>query len=65
VNVCLVEEGTGHSAVWKPSSTPGDCFRSIAGGVSENIAAIGRCPSDIAFFGDVTAAPCNALPKNF
>ena len=60
MNVCLVEEGTGHSAVWKVSSTPDDPFRGIAGGVVEDILEIGQFPSDIAISATLPQRPSPA-----
>jgi N-methylhydantoinase A len=60
-DICLFEEGTGHVAVWKVSSTPADPSRAVVGGLDEALAQIGALACDVSYFGHGTTVATNAL----
>lgn len=64
-DVCLFDEATGRTVVWKVSSTPSDPSEAIAGGVAEGMAQArpdnASPASAIRYFGHGTTVATNAL----
>lgn len=60
-DVCLFEESTGRTEVWKVPSTPDDPSRGIALGVAEALERVGATPDQVSYFGHGTTVGTNAL----
>ncbi|WP_226577599.1 hydantoinase/oxoprolinase family protein [Acuticoccus sediminis] len=64
-DVCLFDEATGRTEVWKVSSTPSDPSEGIAAGVAEGMARVvpgeDKAAARIAYFGHGTTVATNAL----
>jgi len=60
-DVCLFDESTGRTEIWKVSSTPDDPSRGIAQGVAEALGRVGATPADVSYFGHGTTVGTNAL----
>lgn len=60
-DLCLFDEGTGRTEIWKVSSTPDDPSRGIAQGVAEALERVGATPADVGYFGHGTTVGTNAL----
>lgn len=60
-DVCLFNDATGESRIWKLSSTPGDPSVGIADGVSQALEQAGADPAEVGFLGHGTTVATNAL----
>lgn len=60
-DVCLFNDATGESRIWKLSSTPDDPSIGIAEGVSQALAQAGADPAEVRFLGHGTTVATNAL----
>ena len=60
-DICLFDERSGRTSVWKVSSTPADPSRAVAEGVGEALNQIEARASDISYFGHGTTVATNAL----
>ena len=60
-DVCLFDEATGRTEIWKVSSTPDDPSRGIAQGVAEALERVNATPSEVSYFGHGTTVGTNAL----
>jgi len=60
-DVCLFDDETGRSEVWKVGSTPDDPSRGIAICVAEALERVGATAAAIAWFGHGTTVATNAL----
>jgi len=60
-DICLLDERSGRTSVWKVSSTPADPSRAVAEGVGEALNQIEARASDISYFGHGTTVATNAL----
>ncbi len=60
-DICLFDDATGATSVWKVPSTPDDPSRGIAQGVEEGAGRVGAAPADIGYLGHGTTVATNAL----
>ncbi|MGE8679077.1 MAG: hydantoinase/oxoprolinase N-terminal domain-containing protein, partial [Achromobacter marplatensis] len=60
-DVCLFNDATGESRIWKLSSTPGDPSVGIADGVAQALQQAQADPADVGFLGHGTTVATNAL----
>lgn len=60
-DVCLFNDATGESRIWKLSSTPQDPSVGIADGVAQALQQAQADPSDVGFLGHGTTVATNAL----
>lgn len=60
-DVCLFNDKTGASHVWKLSSTPADPSIGIADGIAQALERAGANPADVSFLGHGTTVATNAL----
>ncbi|CAM3388382.1 Methylhydantoinase [Bordetella sputigena] len=60
-DVCLFNDRTGASHVWKLSSTPEDPSVGIADGIAQALERAGADPRDVSFLGHGTTVATNAL----
>lgn len=60
-DVCLFNDRTGASHVWKLSSTPEDPSVGIADGIAQALERAGADPGDVGFLGHGTTVATNAL----
>lgn len=60
-DVCLFNDESGESRIWKLASTPGDPSVGIADGVSQALEQAGADPAQVGFLGHGTTVATNAL----
>src|SRR5215472_11765560 len=60
-DICLFDEQSGNTAVWKVGSTPEDPSRAVVEGVGEALARVAAPTSDVCYFGHGTTVATNAL----
>ena len=60
-DICVVDEATGRSAIWKVPSTPADPSDAIVAGAREALEREGASPAAVAFFGHGTTVGTNTL----
>jgi len=60
-DICLFDEESGNTAVWKVGSTPEDPSRAVAEGVGEALVRVAAPTSDVRYFGHGTTVATNAL----
>ena len=60
-DICLYDERTGRTDVWKTASTPDDPSRGIFDAMTEVLERVGVRMSDLSYFGHGTTVATNAL----
>src|SRR4051794_38629414 len=60
-DICLFDETTGQTVVWKVPSTPADPSDAVAQAVAEGLVQIGAAAGDVSYFGHGTTVATNAL----
>lgn len=60
-DICLYDERTGQTDVWKTASTPDDPSRGIFDAMTEVLERVGVRMSDLSYFGHGTTVATNAL----
>ncbi len=60
-DICVFDDTTGATEIWKVPSTTGDPSQAIADGAAEALGRLGRTLADVGFFGHGTTVGTNTL----